>query len=439
MSGNAQPIAALVIFLGAYALIITERLHRTVVALLGAALVLVLRVVSQRAAFAFVDWNTIFLLFGMMVIVGITRRTGLFQWLAIKSAKAARAEPLRMIVMFSIFTAVMSAFLDNVTTVLLIAPVTLVIADALAISPVPFLIAEILASNIGGTATLIGDPPNIMIGSASGLGFMSFVIHLTPVIILVFVAYLASLRFFFGKSMAVSEHARASIYAFDEAKAITDWPLLRKSLAVLALTLVGFFAHEALRLEPATIALAGAALLLVISGADLEQTVLHDIEWPTLLFFVGLFVLVAGLVDTGVIHAISRPLVAGAERSVPLTSIALLWASAALSAVVDNIPFVATVNPMLLDVARRFAGSAGDVRAVMHGPQMLPLWWSLALGACLGGNATLIGASANVVIAGVAERNGYRIAFVEFLKYGIPVVIESLLICTAYIYLRYLR
>jgi Na+/H+ antiporter NhaD/arsenite permease-like protein len=439
MSGNAQPIAALVIFLGAYALIITERLHRTVVALLGAALVLVLRVVDQRAAFAFVDWNTVFLLFGMMVIVGITRRTGVFQWLAIKSAKAARAKPLRMIVMFSIVTAVTSAFLDNVTTVLLIAPVTLVIAEALSVSPVPLLIAEILASNIGGTATLIGDPPNIMIGSVSGLGFMSFIIHLAPVTIVVFAAYLATLRLLFGKSVIVSEQARASIYAFDEAKAITDWPLLRKSLVVLTLTLIGFCAHEALRLEPATIALAGAALLIVISGADLEQTVLHDIEWPTLLFFVGLFVLVAALVETGVIHAISRPLVGGAERSVPLTSIALLWVSALMSAVVDNIPFVATINPMLLDVARRFAGSDGNIHAVIHGPQMLALWWSLALGACLGGNGTLIGAAANVVIAGVAERNGYRITFIEFLKYGIPVVIESLVISTAYIYLRYLR
>jgi len=437
MGDNVQPIVAGVIFLGAYALIASDRLHRTVVALCGAALVLALRVVDQRTAFAAIDWNTIFLLFSMMVIVGITRQTGVFQWLAIKSAKAARAEPMRMMIMFSIVTAVLSALLDNVTTVLLIVPVTFLIADALGVSPAPFLISEILASNIGGTATLIGDPPNIMIGSAAGLGFVTFVAHLTPVIILIFVVYLATLRWLFGRSMTVSDEARASIYGFDETKAITNWPLLRRCLAVLGLTLLGFFLHEALRLEAATIALAGAALLLVISGADLEH-VLRDIEWSTLFFFVGLFILVAGLVETGIIHAVSSRLLALAQHSIPLTAIALLWVSAALSAMVDNIPFVATVNPMLLEVARGLAAPGAAFRSVVHGPQMLPLWWSLALGACLGGNATLIGASANVVVAGIAERNGHRIMFIEFLKYGVPVAIESLVISTAYIYLRYL-
>jgi Na+/H+ antiporter NhaD/arsenite permease-like protein len=438
MGGNAQPILAGVIFLGAYALIATDRMHRTVVALCGAALVLALRVVDQRAAFAAIDWNTIFLLFSMMVIVGITRHTGVFQWLAIKSAKLARAEPMRMIIMFSIVTAVASALLDNVTTVLLIAPVTLLIADALAVSPAPFLISEILASNIGGTATLIGDPPNIMIGSTAGLGFMTFAANLTPVIVVIFVVYLATLRWLFRRSLTVSEQARASIREFDESKAITNWPLLRRCLVVLGLTMLGFFLHEALRLEAATIALAGAALLLAISRADLEH-VLHDIEWSTLFFFVGLFILVAGLVETGIIHALSSRLLAVAQQSIPVTAIALLWVSAALSAIVDNIPFVAAVNPMLLETAKGLAAPGAAVQSVVHGPQMMPLWWSLALGACLGGNATLVGASANVVVAGIAERNGHRIRFVEFLKYGIPVVLESLIISSAYIYLRYLR
>lgn len=437
MTGHAQPIAAAVIFLGAYALIATERLHRTVVALAGAGLVLVLGVVNQSAAFAFVDWNTVFLLFGMMVIIGVTRHTGLFQWLAIKSAKAARAEPMRMLIMFSVVTAVLSAFLDNVTTVLLMAPVTILIAEALSISPVPFLITEIFASNIGGTATLIGDPPNIMIGSATGLGFTSFLTNLAPVVILIFIVYLATVRWFFRGAITLTEEARASIYQFDESKAITDWPLLRRCLAVLGLTIIGFFLHEPLHLQPATIALAGAALLLVISGANLEE-VLHDIEWPTLLFFIGLFIMVAALVEAGIVHAISARLLAAADRSVGLTAIALLWGAAALSGLVDNIPFVATVNPMLLEVAHGLAPAGGEFREIVHSPQMLPLWWSLALGACLGGNATLVGASANVVVAGIAERNGHPIRFAEFLKYGIPVVIESLVISTGYIYLRYL-
>ncbi|UCH33772.1 MAG: ArsB/NhaD family transporter [Armatimonadota bacterium] len=437
MVGSNQAILAGGIFLGAYALIATDRLHRTVVALAGAALVLLLRVVDQSTAFAAVDWNTVFLLLGMMVIVAVTRRTGVFQWLAIKSAKAARAEPMRMILLFSAVTAVLSAFLDNVTTVLLIAPVTILIAEALSISPLPFLISEILASNIGGTATLVGDPPNIMIGSAAGLGFLSFVLNLAPVAAIIFIAYAATVRYLFRSGMTVTEEARARIYEFDESKAITDWPLLRRCLFVLSLTIIGFFLHEVVHLLPATVALAGAALLLVMSGADLEE-VLHDVEWPTLLFFIGLFIMVAGLIDTGIITAITRWLLALAERSIAVTAIVLLWVSAGLSGVVDNIPFVATVNPMLLELAPGLAPPGANIAEVVRGPQMMPLWWSLALGACLGGNATLVGASANVVVAGIAERNGHPIKFTEFLKYGIPVVLESLVISTAYVYLRYL-
>ncbi len=437
MTSGVQPILAVAIFAGVYAVIVSERIHRTVAVLVGASLVLLLRIVKQNAAFAAVDWNTVFLLLGMMVIVGMTKRTGLFQWLAMKSAKAARAEPVRMIVMLSVVTAVLSAFLDNVTTVLLIAPVTILIAETLAISPVPFLISEVLASNIGGTATLIGDPPNIMIGSAAELGFVSFVVHLAPVVVIIALVYLATVARLFGR-VTLPAPVRARILQFDESKAITDRALLRRCLVVLGLTLAGFCVHERLGLMPATIALAGAALLLLIDQPDLEQ-VLHEIEWPTLLFFIGLFVMVSALVETGVIRAAARPLFALARRSLPLTAAAVLWGSGLLSGVIGSVPLVAAVNPILLELAHRLAPAGADFHAAVHGAQMMPLWWSLALGACLGGNATLVASMANVVVAGLAERSGYPIRFVDYLKYGIPVVIESLVISSAYIYLRYLR
>ena len=437
MTGSTQAILAGAIFLGAYALIATDRLHRAVVVLAGAALMLLLRLVNQHTAFASVDWNTVFLLLGMMVIVAVTRRTGVFQWLAIKSAKAAGGDPIRMLIMFCVVTAVLSALLDNVTTVLLIAPVTILIAEALSISPLPFLISEILACNIGGTATLIGDPPNIMVGSVAGLGFLSFIIHLTPIATLIFFVFLLTVRRFFGRDMALSEDVRARIYEFDESKAITDWPLLRRCLVILGLTLLGFLVHEWLHLLPATIALAGAAALLIIGGVNLEE-VLHDVEWPTLLFFIGLFMMVAGLVETGIIAAISSRLFSLADRSIPLTTMVLLWVAGVVSGVVGSIPFVAVASPMLVEVAHGLAPPGADFSAVMHSPQMMPLWWALALGACLGGNGTLIASMANVVVVGIAERNGYRIRFVEFLKYSIPVVIQSLVISSAYLYLRYL-
>jgi Na+/H+ antiporter NhaD/arsenite permease-like protein len=441
MSAGVQPFLAGAIFLGAYALIATEKAHRTVVALAGAALMLITGLVSQRDAFCAgrsgVDWNTVFLLFGMMVMVGITKQTGAFQWLAIKSAKAARADPMRLLVMLSAVTALLSAFLDNVTTVLLIAPATMLIAEALSVSAVPFLICEILASNIGGTATLIGDPPNIMIASASGLGFNSFLLHLAPVVVIIFLAYLATVRWFFRRSLSVADNAMQRLQQFDERRAITNPWLLRRCVAVLGLTLAGFFLHEPLHLMPATVALAGAALLLVVSRVKIDE-VLHEVEWPTLLFFVGLFVMVAGLIHGGIIAAVSRRLLALAGRSTGLTAMALLWGSAAASAVVDNIPFVAAVNPMLVEVGRSLAAPSAGLDAALRSPQMMPLWWSLALGACLGGNGTLIGASANVVVAGLAERNGNPIRFGDYLKYGLPLMIESVAISSAYVYLRYL-
>jgi Na+/H+ antiporter NhaD/arsenite permease-like protein len=435
-------LAAGIIFVLAYALIATERMHRTAVALIGAAAVLALRLVDQKVAFGTghggVDWNVIFLLLGMMIIVTITRRTGLFQWIAIKAAKLARGEPLRVAILLSAVTAVLSAFLDNVTTVLVVVPVTLLIADGLGISPMPLLIAQIFASNIGGTATLIGDPPNIMIGSAAELGFMSFLLHLTPIALIVFACFIPLYLWLFRGQLKAPPDVQERMAGFDESRAITDLSLCNRCLAVLALTFLGFLAHEALHLQPATIALAGAALLLLCARVDFNE-VLHEIEWSTLLFFVGIFVMVGALIETGIIGAIAHWMIARAGRSPGAAAIALLWISAAASGVVDNIPFVATVNPMLVELASGLAGNPDQVTAAhLHAPAMIPFWWALALGACLGGNATLVGASANVVVAGIAEHAGHPIGFRHYLRYGIPITFMSIVLCTLYIWLRYL-
>jgi len=438
-----QALAAGTIFLAAYVLIATERLHRTLVALVGAAAVLALGLVPQEQAFSSgrggVDWNVIFLLLGMMVMVNITRRTGLFQWIAIKATKAARGEPIRVLILLSAITAVLSALLDNVTTVLFMAPITLLIADGLGISSLPLLIAQILASNIGGTATLIGDPPNIMVGSASKLGFVSFLVNLSPIALVAFMGFMALFVALFRKQLKAPPDARERAAGFDESRAITDRSLCRKSLVVLALTFVGFLAHEALHLEPATVALAGAALLLLWSKADIND-ILHEIEWSTLLFFVGLFVMVSSLIETGIIGVIARMLVARAEQSPGGMAIGLLWVSAIASGVVDNIPFVATMNPMLRELAANFAGVPVSALTVgqLQAPVMMAFWWALALGACLGGNATLIGASANVVVAGIAERGGHRIGFMHYLRYGVPITLLSIVFSTVYLWLRYL-
>jgi Na+/H+ antiporter NhaD/arsenite permease-like protein len=435
-------VAAGLIFLIAYALIASERLHRTVVALAGAAAVLALRLVEQKVAFGTghggVDWNVIFLLLGMMIIVNITRRTGIFQFLAIKSAKIAKGDPVRVVLLLSAVTAILSALLDNVTTVLFMAPVSLLIADGLGIRPLPILIAQIFASNIGGTATLIGDPPNIMIGSAAELGFLSFIIHLAPIAVVCFVAFVPAYLWLFRGQLKAPPDVEERMAGFDETRAIQDHGLCTRCLIVLGLTFAGFFAHEALHLQPATIALTGAALLLVCVRIDINE-VLHEIEWATLLFFIGLFIMVGALIETGIIGEIAGWLIARAEHSPGGTAVALLWISAIASGVVDNIPFVATVNPMLIELARDFAGNPEHVTAAqLQYAAMMPFWWALALGACLGGNLTLVGASANVVVAGIAERNGHPIGFLQFLKYGIPITFVTIVLATIYVWLRYL-
>ena len=413
-----------IIFVITYALIATDRIDKTVAALIGGSLVVVLGVVGQEEAFGAIDLNVIFLLTGMMIMAGILRRTGFFQWLAIRSVKVARGEPFRLLLVLSAVCAGLSAFLDNVTTVVLIAPVTIYVASVLRVSPVPFLIAEILASNIGGTATLIGDPPNILIGSAAGLGFDDFLIHMAPAAAIVFVLFLVMCRVFFRKGLSVHAEVVEAVLALDEREVLSDRPLLMRSLAVIGLTLVGFLFARPLGLEAGAIALLGAALLTLISRLPAEK-VLEDVEWSTLFFFVGLFMLVEAVVDVGIVDAVADALVTLTGGDPTVTTLGLIWLSGIASAIIDNIPYTATMIPVVKEL-----GASGI--------PIEPLWWALALGACLGGNATIVGASANVVVANLAGRAGEPITFGSFLRYGVPVTVMSLIVATVYVYARYL-
>ena len=431
---------ATAIFLLAYGLIIWDRIHKTILAIFGAALLIVIGIVTQEEAFSSmdigVDWNVIFLLVSMMVIINIMKPTGVFEYIAIKSAKVAKGEPFMIMAIFSTVTAVVSAFLDNVTTVLLIAPVTLLICQALELDVVPFLITEAIASNIGGTATLIGDPPNIMIASKAQLDFMSFVYHLTPVIIVVLIAYIISIKFIFGKKMVVKEELRQRVMDMDEREAIKDPVLLRKSLAVLAVTMTGFVLHGMLHLQPATIALFGAGLLLLVSGIKDPHHVLAEAEWSSLFFFIGLFIIIGAVVKVGLIKWMSIKVLELTHGNLLGTSMIVLWFSAFASAFIDNIPYVATMNPLIIDMAKQLWPNLSGVE-LLHHPDLMPMWWSLALGACLGGNGTAIGASANVVVCGMAEKMGKPISFRKFMLYGMPLMIESVIICMIYVWLRY--
>jgi Na+/H+ antiporter NhaD/arsenite permease-like protein len=414
---------AAAIFLVTYGLIATERIHKTVAALAGGVAMIVLGVLDQEEAFAAIDFNVIFLLLGMMVIANVMRRTGVFQWVAIRAIRLAGNEPWRILVVLCVITAIASAFLDNVTTVVLIGPITLYIAAALGVSPVPYLIAEILASNIGGTATLIGDPPNILIGSAAGFDFATFAANMAPVSVLAFGAFLVLARFMFGAELAAQRtHVRK--IDLDESGVITDGRLMRISVAVLLLTIAGFLVAGPLGYEPATIALLGASVLFLLTREGPEEA-LAEVEWTTLLFFVGLFVVVEGLVHVGIIRGIADGLFQLTGGEPTSTSLALLWLSAVASGIVDNIPYTATVIPVVQGLGER-------------GVELEPLWWSLALGADFGGNATIIGASANVIIANLATRSGHAIGFWQFMRYGVATVVLSLVIATIYVLVRYL-
>ncbi len=436
------------IFAIAFVAIISEKVHKTKAALMGAVLMILLPILNQEEAFHSVrlgiDYNVIFLLIAMMILVNIIGRSGVFEWAAIRMAKLAGGRPFRVMALFIALTAVSSAFLDNVTTVLLIAPVTLLIADELDIDPIPFLIAEALASNIGGTATLIGDPPNIMIASRAKLSFADFLVHLAPIVIVMVIAFMVACRIFFGSRLRVDEAKRQRVMAMDESRLIRDKFLAIKSLSVLGLTLIGFMLHGVLHLEPATIALAGAALLLLIASGD-PREVLAEVEWPTIFFFIGLFIMVGGIVKVGLIGDVSQFVITTTNptaESMEATAFAMLWCSGILSAIVDNIPYVATMSPLIQDMANTiFHDGQADPGALpletLHHPVLEPVWWCLALGSCLGGNGTAIGASANVIVLGIAERSGVVITFLKFMAYGVPTMFVTLAISHVYVLLRY--
>ncbi|PKL26465.1 MAG: hypothetical protein CVV47_00605 [Spirochaetae bacterium HGW-Spirochaetae-3] len=421
----AIPIA-LAIFAVAMIAITTEKVNKTSAAILGGMLMVIFGIESQSKAFSYIDWNVIFLLIGMMIITNITKRTGLFQYIAIRLAKLARGEPVAIIIMLSVATAVISALLDNVTTVLILVPITFLIAVELNVAPTPFVIALALASNVGGTATLIGDPPNIMIGSAAGLGFVDFLTTTAPIVAIDIVALCGFIFVAFRKSLVVSNERKARIMAFDDTKAIEDKPLLVKSLIVLGSVTAAFVLHSSLGIEPATIALSGAAVLLIASGTHDVETILGEIEWTTIMFFLGLFMLVGGLVETGLMTQVSSSLLGATTGHMTATTMLVLWASGTLSGFLDNIPFVATMIPLIQDMG-----------ATLGARTIEPLWWALSLGACLGGNGTLIGASANVVSVGISRKNGNPISFWDFTKYGAVYTLLSLVLSSLYMLIRF--
>jgi Na+/H+ antiporter NhaD/arsenite permease-like protein len=411
------------VFLITYALIVTERVHRTIAALLGGVAIILIGVLEQDQAFQSIDWNVIFLLVGMMMIASILSETGLFQWIAVKSVQFGKGSPYRIMVVLVIVTAVTSALLDNVTIVILMAPVTLFIAASLRVSPIPFLIAIILASNIGGTATLVGDPPNILIGSAAGIDFVTFAANLTPIALIVLIVFVVVARFLFRRDLKDITGDASGIEAMDTSELITNHPLLRKSLIVMAGVILGFLFHGVLHLQPATIALAGATVLMLWGRIDLEH-MFNEIEWTALFFFIGLFILVEALVTVGIIESVAQAALRLTGGNLQMTSMLLIWLSAIASGIVDNIPYTATMIPVVENLGK----------AMPIGP----LWWSLALGASLGGNATLVGSAANVVVANLSEKSGHPISFGLFLRYGAIVTIISIALASVYVWVRYL-
>lgn len=421
---NAQILAG-AIFLAVYALIVTEKIHRTLAALLGASVMILLRIVDQNEAFAFVDFNVIFLLAGMMIIANITAKTGVFQWIAVETVRRAKGRPYALLVLTSIVTAVVSAFLDNVTTVVLLAPVTFFIAQRLGTSPVPFLISQVIASNVGGAATLIGDPPNIIIGSQMGKDFNDFVINVGPAATVALVVYLVLARWIFRAEL---REAAAALdpediqRLVDDERRIADPRLMRIAAIVMGFTILGFLLSRPLGLQGATIAMTGAVVLMIVTREDVHE-ILQTVEWPTLFFFIGLFIVVGGVVKTGIIGELAQTVLAFSGGRTDVAALAVLWMSGIISAIVDNIPYTVTMVPLVQDLGR-----------VMN---IEPLIWALSLGANFGGNATIIGASANVVVASMSEAHGYPISFVTYLRYGVPATLATMLVATVDIWLRY--
>ncbi len=423
------------LFIFSYILIVTERLNRAVISMMAAALMIVSGVLTQQAAVQGIDFNTIGLLTGMMIIVGISKDSGVFQYLAIRSAKIVKADPWGILVMLMLVTALLSALLDNVTTVLLIAPILILITDTLKIRAYPYLFSVIFASNIGGTATLIGDPPNIMIGSATGLGYNDFFYNLAPISIFILFVSIIPIYVIWGRHLKADSELIKKVMLYREIDAIKDWVLLKKSLFVLTLVMLGFVVGHDYGLQAATVAMFGAALLLTLNclphGQE-EQTEivtrsLNSVEWLTIFFFIGLFILVYGVESTGLLESLAHQVLdlTGGDKTV--TAISILFVSAIASTIVDNIPFVATMIPMIKNMAASFGGTQ----------ELVPIWWSLALGSCLGGNGSLVGASANLIVAGFAERSGQPIHFLKFMLIAFPMMLVSVMISSLYVYWRY--
>ena len=422
-------VLAATVFVLMYAVIVSEKIHRTVVAMLGAVIMMLSGILSIDTALHHVDFNTLGLLVGMMILVGVTSHTGLFDFVAIWAAKKANAEPKKLLTYLAIITAVFSAFLDNVTTVLLMVPVTFSITQKLHLKPMPFLLTQILASNIGGTATLIGDPPNIIIGSAvKELTFMAFIENLAPIAIINMIIVIFIMEFVYKNSLKTKPELQAEVMAMNASKALKDRRLLRRALFVLGLTILGFFTHSMTHIESSLMALTGAFLLLLLAGGShhLVESAMKSVEWATIFFFIGLFIAVGGLIETGIIGSLAQKAVELTGGDVTMTSLLVLWLSAIVSSVLDNIPFVATMIPLIQNMG------------AMGVSNLDPVWWSLALGACLGGNGTLVGASANLIVAGLAAERGVNITFIKYFKVGFPVMLLTIVLSTVYVYLRYL-
>ena len=434
ISSHSVLVSASLLIL-AYIFIALERIPKVTIALLGGALTIVLGLVSQTKTLGnginphyfinFIDFNVIFLLVSMMVIVSITTRSGVFNWIANELLKFTKGHPVKVLCALGLFTAVTSAFLDNVTTVILIMPITFAIAKKLDIDPIPFLLTEIFSSNIGGTATLIGDPPNIIIGSAGGLSFIDFIKELTPVILVIMCVVLTVLAFIFRKKLHASQDKMDEVAKIDNSHTITDKALMIRSTLILALVILGFMLHDVTHIETCVVAMLGASILLIF---EKPNEILQDVEWNTIFFFIGLFIIIGGLEASGGIKLMAEWILKVTQGSQAATSMIILWASGVISGIIDNIPYTATMAPMLVEIEK-----------TMGATYAYPLWWALSLGACLGGNMTIIGAAANVIVSENAAKSGHPISFMRFLKYGIAVVAISLTISTAYIYLRFLH
>lgn len=420
---DIKQIIAILIFLLVMITIISEKINRSIVAMAGALLMIIFNILSTESALSHIDFNTIGVLIGMMLFVAVIKNSGLFEYIAILSAKKAKGDPWKIMIFFMLITAILSAILDNVTTVLLIGPMTIVITEILQINPTPFLITQILASNIGGSATLIGDPPNIMIGSAANLSFTDFIINLGPAVVIIIFCTILCFKFIFKNKLHVDNEFKAKIITLDESKSIKDKPLLIKGLIVMSLILIGFMFHNVIHLDSSIVALTGATIMLFIGKQDVDD-ILSTIEWSTIAFFGGLFVIVGGLVEVGLINMIAESLIDLTRGNLILTMLVILWLSAIISSFLDNIPFVATLIPLILTMQTQ-------------GIDVIPIWWATSLGACLGGNGTLIGASANIVLANVGQKNGYPISFKEYFKIGFPLMLLSIIISTFYLLIKF--